>query len=220
MKEFQVTVATLHPLWVGRLGVNVGHLCTVRSDGQVELFGQLMDLSGRVPAGTRVMVYQTGNGFFRAMTEGDWGLTQTAKGAAAKAERERVEQEKRERNAAAVAEAYAAQAFNSRIKLPVAWDVSIKDTKHGLREDSFGDGRGSVTVEHILLKEPLEAGRLKRDVGDFLCSANSKDNGLFQLKKPSRLGTLIGGVQVAPAVSCKACLKLAERWTDPAEERQ
>jgi hypothetical protein len=105
-----------------------------------------------------------------------------------------------------------AQAFNSKIALPVRWDTGIKDVLSGLSPDSWGDGRNKSTVQHILLMEDLESGRIKRGAGDFLCSINSIDNGKqWSGQKIERFHDG-DGIAYQPKVTCKSCLKLADRW--------
>jgi hypothetical protein len=80
-----------------------------------------------------------------------------------------------------------------------------------LTENSWGDGRNRRTVDHILLLEPLQVGRLKRRERDFLCSSSAARNG----KRWS--GQVIDraidgyGNEYPPAVTCQTCLRLAER---------
>lgn len=100
------------------------------------------------------------------------------------------------------------EAFNRRIRLPVRWEVAIKDRVGSLLEGSRGDGRTRATVEHIRLLEPLVSGRLMRPKGAFLCAA-AKGNYANQGPSTAYDGE---GDAYQPAVSCTACLKAAARW--------
>lgn len=92
------------------------------------------------------------------------------------------------------------------------WDVGIKDVLSGLSQTSFGDGRNRATVEHIYLLEPLQAGRLARKAGDFLCTAASGSNGKRWSSKVIERSHDGDGLPYQPKVSCRACLAAAERW--------
>jgi len=103
------------------------------------------------------------------------------------------------------------EAFNSRIHLPVAWVTAIKPVISGLTEKSVGDGAFSRTVVHIKLKENLSDGRLKREAGDFLCST---DRGRFADLANEEYWLDSDGRRHMPKVTCKQCLKIAERYMD------
>lgn len=126
--------------------------------------------------------------------------------------------EAKERSAAAEREAAAtrqdrlrveAEAFNSRIVLPVTWKVAIKDVLSGLAEDSMGDGYNKRTVHHIQLENDAIAGKLKRAKGDFLCTSPSSDNGKQWSSSSAAMQTDGQGKPYAPRVTCKRCIKLA-----------
>ncbi len=76
----------------------------------------------------------------------------------------------------------------------------------GLTERSNGDGYNKATVHHILLTEDLEAGRLKRRAGDFLCTSKSGSNG----KDWSNQREAYSGAKV----TCKHYLEIAGRFMD------
>jgi hypothetical protein len=94
----------------------------------------------------------------------------------------------------------------------VAWDVGIKDVLSGLSETSWGDGRSAATVEHVYLLEPLTAGRLVRQAGDFLCTAAAGTNGKRWSSKVIERAHDGDGQPYRPRPTCKACLALAKRW--------
>lgn len=109
-----------------------------------------------------------------------------------------------------------ARAFNAQYELPVAWTVGQKSVLSGLSEHSYGDGRNRASVDHILLKEDLAEGRLRRRAGDFLCSSRPGYNGK-RWTDPESTCVDGSGQLYAPKISCKSCLTLAERWkTGPA----
>ena len=102
--------------------------------------------------------------------------------------------------------------FNARIHIPVGWDVAEKLVVSGLSERSWGDGRSRSTVEHVLLLEDFQAGRLKRSRGSFLCNATAgKFNTYLDFGDAGVRFTDGDGQAYRPAVTCKACLKVLER---------
>lgn len=95
--------------------------------------------------------------------------------------------------------------FNEALNIPVNWSSEIKEVLSGLNINSMGNGTKKNTVFHIYLKERLEAGKLKRDANNFLCSpVKSKHFGDWS-------GSLGDDGQEAK-VTCKSCLKFAERF--------
>lgn len=107
-----------------------------------------------------------------------------------------------------------AELFNAKIYIPVAWVTGIKDVLSGLSERSMGNGTNAATVDHILLKEDLQDGRLQRKAGDFLCTSASGSNGKQWSGYPESEACDGDGKKYHPKVTCKACLKIAERWND------
>jgi hypothetical protein len=111
----------------------------------------------------------------------------------------------------------AANRFNAKFKLPVAWQLAQKDVLSGLSEAAIAtgraDGRKGNSVNHIRLKEPLSAGRLKRDAGDLLCTSASGSNGA-EYSGPNFTPMLYDGdgKVYTPPVTCTACIKAAKRW--------
>jgi hypothetical protein len=124
------------------------------------------------------------------------------------AERRREEQERRDRSKQVRAKAEAA---NARIRLPFQWTVAIKDVLSGLSESSWGDGRSKATVQHILVAENIDEGRLKRKARDLLCTPPRGSNGKRWSAQSDETYWVDGdGKRFAPAVTCKQCLKVAE----------
>lgn len=100
-----------------------------------------------------------------------------------------------------------ADAFNSKIALPVQWDAGVKKVLSGLSSTSDGSGLNAGSVTHIYLLEPLQRGRLKRQAGDFLCSSLTTNNG-------KRYGEGVvtteydgEGNAFKPKITCKSCLR-------------
>lgn len=105
-----------------------------------------------------------------------------------------------------------AEEFNSEYNLPFEWEIGIKAVRTGLTERSMGNGVYSKTVYHVLLKSSLNDGRMKRSKGEFLCTPHGGSNGLFsELISPEYFQDA-DGVQYKPKITCKSCLKIAERW--------
>ncbi len=113
-----------------------------------------------------------------------------------------------------------AEAFNATLHIPVQWVAGQKDVLSGLSENSNGDGRNKATVEHIMLKEDLQDGRLVRKAGAFLCTAESGSNGKQWSGKPENIAYDGNNKPYQPKITCKACLKIANRWNDIQEARQ
>lgn len=107
-----------------------------------------------------------------------------------------------------------AEEANASIKLPFKWVVAIKDVLSGLSETSSCDGRNKATVNHILLLEDVNAGRLKRKERDFLCTSASGSNGKRWSNQSEEALAVDGdGNEYTPPVTCKQCLRVAETMT-------
>lgn len=101
------------------------------------------------------------------------------------------------------------EAFNACLNVPVKWRTGMKDVLSGLSPTSAGNGINKSTVGHIELLEPLAEGRLSREAGEFLCSRNKGK----QWSDNSHLRCYDGNGNLYDAkVTCKACLKMAQRW--------
>ncbi|SDY85904.1 hypothetical protein SAMN05444416_10993 [Thermoactinomyces sp. DSM 45892] len=105
-----------------------------------------------------------------------------------------------------------AEEFNASLKIPVLWTSGIKDVLSGLSANSWGDGRKSSTVEHILLLEDINEGRFKRLKGDFLCTTSKGSNGRNWSGSKEETRTDDDGITYVPKITCRACLKVAARW--------
>jgi len=199
------TPGFVNPFWVN--GVRCGdHAAVVNQDGTVTLRGETLEvLGGALLPGTAVRVWLNREGFFVCASVSELEQSKQAKIAADAAAAEVLRQKRQ-------ALRLAAEQFNARLDLPVAWDVGIKDVLSGLSDRSWGDGSNKATVYHIRLLEPLRAARLVRAEGDFLCTARRGTNGkLWAASKPVRIDDG-QGVSYPPAVTCKKCLALASRW--------
>lgn len=68
-------------------------------------------------------------------------------------------------------------------------------------------------MNHVLLLEPLDEGKLKRKVHDFLCTSQAGSNGRrFTTLDTSSSGDAHG--RYVSRITCKQCLATALRWTD------
>ncbi|WP_298601246.1 hypothetical protein [uncultured Zoogloea sp.] len=206
MKTYHVAGPDLlEPFWFNKVR-HGQHAAVVAEDGTVTLEGVALRVRDEAPApGTAVQVWLNGSGFFVCAT-----LEEIEREAQARRNAEAAEAERRRQKLNAMRAD--AEAFNARIALPVKWDVGIKDVLSGLSENSWGDGRSKATVEHIYLLEPLEAGRLTRKEGDFLCTSASGTNGKRWSSKIVERCHDGEGTPYQPKVTCKACLALAQRW--------
>ena len=194
----------LEPFWFRRVRVGK-HRTTVEDEGRLVVEGVGMRLqSVSLAVGTEVMLWLSAEGYFVCATLDEIAKADEERKAAMGLEDEarRMRLNVWRRNS---------EKFNAAIKLPVAWEVGIKDVLSGLGQNSVGDGRSRATVEHVYLREPLSCGRLVRKTGDFLCSTSQTANG----KRWS--GTIVersydgDGEPYQPRVTCKACITIAER---------
>lgn len=124
----------------------------------------------------------------------------------------RIEESKREKNR----RRKEAEDFNSTLKIPVSWEAGIKDVLSGLSESSNGDARYSRTVHHVLLKDDLKLGRLFREKGQFLCGELGKN----WSNMPEEVLYDGNDSPYTPKITCKACLKIAERLRKNNDEEE
>ncbi|MCS3727290.1 hypothetical protein [Bradyrhizobium betae] len=110
--------------------------------------------------------------------------------AAAAAEREREAKKESESNERA-------GAFNGTLPIPVRWDPAFKVSVNACGR-SYGSGARSKAVDHVLLREDLTVGRIKRKAGDLLCEPSPEWVNDYDRKK------------VYP-VTCRRCKQMAER---------
>lgn len=202
----------LNPFWHLR-HCQGEHLATVGDGREVQLDGATLRLRDDALApGAEVKVWLSTSGSFVCALVRDI---------------ERAKEERRAAEAVEYAELNArlntlraeAEAFNAQIKPPVKWAVGIKDVLSGLSERSWGGGRNKATVNHVYLLEPLNSSRFKRNAGDFLCTATGDTNGKDWSGKKLETHSDGNGEPYQPKVTCKACLKLAKRWSTSVDKK-
>lgn len=199
----------LPPQWFNRVRHGT-HDASVNEAGSVSLYGMALQFAGApLAVGVAVRVWISMAGHFVCASLEDLAHEDAQRRLAELAE----QQARDQRLDAARVEA---QRFNARLQLPVRWDVGIKDVLSGLSETSMGHGRNRATVEHIYLLEALQAGRLRRAAGDFLCTGASGSNGKNWSGRRVERFADGKGQPYAPKVSCTACLTLAARWLNDA----
>lgn len=109
-----------------------------------------------------------------------------------------------------------AEAANAKLNVPVRWTSGEKPVLSGLSANSWGDGRNSRSVNHILLLEPVREGRFVREADTFLCTPASGTNGRGWTGDMAAHSTGNDGPFVS-CINCMQCLKLAARWKDPSK---
>lgn len=201
----------IDPRWLNLVRVK-RHEVEVGEDGKILLEGEKLRFKDTaLPPGTKVQVWL--NRYFECATMEEIK------------EQERQFREKQEADKQAYRDKLnlwrdEAIATNSKIKLPVKWDIGQKLVISGLLEGSHGNGINKATVNHILLLEDLNAGRLKRKKGDFLCSSKIGSFNTFHDFRDERIVVKDGeGKEYQPKVTCKCCLKILERIKDKGKER-
>lgn len=95
------------------------------------------------------------------------------------------------------------------LELPVQWTAARLDNLSGLTESSSGNGYKANTVHHVLLQEPLKAGRLERVAGEYLCRADRNAKGNYSGTSHSAVEFFFDYKELPARISCKQCLKLA-----------
>lgn len=171
----------------------------------VPVNGENLELKESLPPGTKVRVFCGHNFYCNTLDDIDvWEKEVEAKRIQDELALKQRLNESRE----------AAVFFNTQIQLPAKWVAGQKDVLSGLSESSWGDGRRANTVNHILLQEDLQEGRLKRNAGDFLCSSSQRKNGKRWSGDADILEYDGDGQAYMPKITCKACLKIAQRWME------
>lgn len=200
----------LEPHWFAR--VRSGQHSAVMDDaGSVLLDGVALRVIGDAPMpGTAVKVWISQAGFFVCAEDDE---IQRAERARQDEEAQRADLRRKHLNDRRAD----AESFNAQIKLPVKWDVGIKDVLSGLSECSMGDGRSKTTVDHIYLLEPLQDGRMVRKAGDLLCTSVAGSNGKRWSSKVVERSFDGDGRPFQPMVTCKACLNRASKWMATSE---
>lgn len=176
-----------------------GNRINIDKDHYLRYDGSEVDL----PPGTPVMVML--NRWFWFVSREDFEKHQRLK----EEERKRHEEEYRLKSIALRVEA---EQFNSEFNFPFEWEIGIKAVLSGLTERSMGNGVYKNTVHHVYLKSPIKIERIKRNEGDFLCTSKGGNNGHFSELRTEEYFEDADGVKYKPKITCKSCLRLAERW--------
>lgn len=101
-------------------------------------------------------------------------------------------------------------------ELPFAWTAGIRPTRGGLSGSAKSSGNGDVatTVNHLILKEDIQIGRLKRKADDYLCAPSkgrlANDLGVYieELTVVLADGSKVENVPIE--ITCDACCKKIE----------
>lgn len=197
--------AFVNPLWF-QLVMHGEHQAKAVDERTVELKGELLDVHPsdhiRLRPGQVVHVWLDRHFWF--ITDEEKAQMEEEARRQADEEKERIRQHKNRLREEA-------EAFNATLNIPVKWTTGVNLVLSGLSETSAGDGYFKNTVQHIMLLEDLKDGRLVRHKGGFLC--NVKRRG--RLKDRDASYHVDGdGNRYTPKVTCKACLRIARRWSD------
>lgn len=174
-----------------RINIDKGHILKF-DEGEVHL-----------PVGTPVMVKL--NRWFWFMSKKDYDRMLLQK------EHDRLRQEE-EYRLKSMARREEAERFNSEYIFPFEWEIGIKAVISGLTESKMGNGVYAKTVHHVLLKTPVNFGRMKRNAGDFLCTPYGGANGNFSDLFSAEYFQDSTGIKYKPKITCRSCIKIAERW--------
>lgn len=107
-----------------------------------------------------------------------------------------------------------AEEVNAKLNIPVRWTSGHKTVLSGLSANSSGTGENARTVAHVLLLEPINEGRLKRESNSFLCTSASGSNGEDWTDSRHTHSWGVNGKYVS-RITCAQCVKLASQWTNP-----
>lgn len=172
-------------------------------------FDSLTVLEGEVPKlGTKVIV-EPGNYFFVAKTIEE---VEQEKFAEKKRVEERKNQEEEKRKILEKRIRESAEKSNKLLNIPVEWTSGFKSVFSGLSESGWGNGVNKKSVVHVLLKEDINEGKLKRKSGSFLCTTKGGSDGM-QYVDLERLSFDDEGSYVSE-ITCKSCKMTALRWKE------
>jgi hypothetical protein len=192
------------------------HVGIVGNDRTVVAYGDAMTvLEGSLPAaGTRIVIVPHGT-YLSAQSEIELRAHQEARAKEA-AERERASQDalKLSQHEFLLRRQELAESDNAKLLIPVRWTSGRKTVLSGLSRNGSGDGQNARTVVHALLLDPIDEGRFKRAANGFLCTSGSGSNGEAWTGKLETTDDGVNGCHVS-RVTCRSCLELAARWTDP-----
>ena len=205
MEIFKLTTPPfLDPRWMNRDRAADAPYVVDATGMSVNVGGAMFYLAQPLPPGTIVRVWL--DRFFYCCRQDEYEIEESARQERITQQRIAQEQELHNRLMERRAEA---ERFNAGLEIPVPWCAGIKDVLSGLTEDSWGDGRNRATVEHVLLLEDLHDGKLHRPSGTFLCSTNTGKQWSGQTRDDHFDGE---GNPYIPKITCKACLRVAQRW--------
>jgi hypothetical protein len=198
--------AMLDPRWFNEIqnGITEGRaidFCTVRVNGQILSLASPFEI--RLVPDQKVFVSLRDSFYFETEQERTARLEKQARQIAE--QQEIIRQALNNRR-------IAANHFNAQLHIPVEWLPGTKDVLSGLSENSMGNGYNVATVEHIWLQEDLHEGRLHRNKYDFLCTSASGSNGKQWSGQTESYAFDADNRRYQPQITCKACLKIAQRW--------
>lgn len=202
----------IDPRWFNDLRSKPEHQGTVLADETVDVNRERLRLkSGELPAvGTSVMV-SWGSQDITGEPVTEFQVRKAIEAAA-------LESKRHGERAADIARHEAiqrqAEERNGTLRIPVRWTSGFKAVLSGLQEGSWGDGRNRRSVAHILLLEEIKDGRFSRPANGFLCTTESRDNGMNYTSLDNH-SVGVHGPYVSE-INCRQCLKVAQRWRDAA----
>lgn len=191
------------------------HVGRVLDDGTVDAEGnKLYLLDGTLPsAGTEVMV-TTECMYLVAEPTAEFHALQAREESERKAQQEAWQaQREREYRERQIRYQQGAEEENGKLHIPVRWTSGLKTVLSGLSQNSAGTGDNARSVIHILLLESLSDGRFHRSANTFLCTSAGGTNGKAWTERLHNHSVGVNGPYVSK-VTCKQCLKLAQRWSD------
>ena len=204
------------PYWFSR-GALAVHVGRVLENGKVDAVGNVLDLleGDLPPAGTEVVV-NLFRDYVLAEPAAEYHARVARENAEAEAQRKAFQEERaRDLRARQDRAQKRAEEVNGALNVPVRWTSGLKTVLSGLSQNSSGTGENARSVTHILLLEPLKDGRCERRAKTFLCTSAGGTNGKVWTERLHTRSHGAGG-QYVSEVTCRQCLKLAQRWTDAA----
>jgi hypothetical protein len=206
------------PIWFSWSYDHSNMTTLVDEAGQIAMYRDVLELrEGSIPAiGTEVRLTRIGGGFI---------LAEKPETRASRLEEARVKElEKIEIENEAYRQRLRdrqtrAEQANAELHIPVRWTSGQKRVLSGLLRNSSGTGENARTVNHVLLLEPLPAGKLRRSDGSFLCTSSSGSNGQDWTGYRHSIDYGAEGRYVSQ-ITCKQCIKLAGRWAGAVEWRE
>ena len=178
-----------------------GHLpetILVSADGSVVLFGDVYRPTTPLNPGTAVGLRRDLGGYLLARPVDELQREAEIPQAAAHSAsgQQLVEGDRKDREN---------QEFNERLNVPARW---LPDANPYLATEWYGKPRRTAPEYHVRLIDDLDAGRLRRRAGEYLCAAANRTKwaDLFAITDRNSDDRSI-------RVSCRACLAITKRWT-------